>query len=166
MPASGRIIVVILRMALNASMFAFLGCAFRRHLLRAIGLPLLADTKISRGTRLGGTHITMGEGFGANEEAWIDDHVTFGRNVRLGPRVTIITQTHPIGTEEQRRGGADVLKPVTIGDGAWLQTNSTILPGAHVAAGCVICAGAVVTRATRPNGMYAGVPARRIRDLA
>lgn len=157
---------MILRMALNATMLAILGCGLRRRVLRLIGVPLLPDSKISRGTRLGGKNITMGEGFGANEEGWIDDHVTFGRNVRLGPRVTIITQTHPIGSEEQRRGGADILKPVTIGDGAWLQANATILPGAHVAAGCVICAGAVLTQSTEPNGMYAGVPARRIRDLA
>lgn len=156
---------MILRMALNASMAAFLGCAFRRRILQMIGVPLRADSKISRGTRLGGRNITMGEGFSANEESWIDDHVTFGRNVRLGPRVTIITQTHPIGTAKQRRGEPDILRPVTIGDGAWLHANATILPGAHVAAGCVICAGAVVTQATEPNGMYAGVPARRIRDL-
>lgn len=31
--------------------------------------------------------------------------------------------------------------------------------------GCVIAAGAVVTRDAEPDGLYAGVPARRIRSL-
>jgi acetyltransferase-like isoleucine patch superfamily enzyme len=40
-----------------------------------------------------------------------------------------------------------------------------VLPGVTVAAGCVTAAGAVVAADTEPDGLYAGVPATRIRDL-
>lgn len=50
-------------------------------------------------------------------------------------------------------------------DGCWLGGNVTVLPGVTIGRGCVIAAGAVVTKSCDPNGLYAGVPARRIRDL-
>ncbi|WP_447643573.1 acyltransferase [Nocardioides zeae] len=52
-----------------------------------------------------------------------------------------------------------------IGNGAWIGARALILPGVSVSEGCVIAAGAVVNRNTEPHGLYAGVPARRIRDL-
>lgn len=153
------------RLILNFSMNWLLGCRLRGALLRFVGVKLPSDGKVSRGTRLGGTNISMGVGFGANEECWIDDHVAIGSRVRIGPRVTIVTQSHPIGCAQQRRGWEDVTRPVKIGDGAWLQTGCMVMPGAHVAAGCVILAGAVVTKSTLPHGEYAGIPAVRTRDL-
>ncbi|MEM0937208.1 MAG: acyltransferase [Pseudomonadota bacterium] len=43
-------------------------------------------------------------------------------------------------------------------------TNSVILPGVEVAEGCAIGAMSLVTRSTEPWGIYAGCPARRLRD--
>jgi maltose O-acetyltransferase len=40
-----------------------------------------------------------------------------------------------------------------------------VLDGVTIGAGCVIAAGAVVTRDCEPDGLYAGVPAVRKRDL-
>jgi maltose O-acetyltransferase len=40
-----------------------------------------------------------------------------------------------------------------------------VLPGVTVGDGCVIAAGAVVNADCQPDGLYAGVPARRVRDL-
>jgi acetyltransferase-like isoleucine patch superfamily enzyme len=54
--------------------------------------------------------------------------------------------------------------PIVIEDNVWLGANVTITPGTRVARGCVVGAGAVVTRDTVPNGIYVGVPARRLRD--
>lgn len=156
----------ITRVLLNVSMNAFLGCRARGYLLRLVGVRLPEDGKVSRGTRLGGLNVSMGSGFGANEECWIDDHVTIGDRVRMGARVTIVTQSHPVGGQEQRRGSEDVTRPVRIGDGAWLHTGCMVMPGANIADGCIILAGAVVTKPTLPHGMYAGVPATRIRNLA
>jgi maltose O-acetyltransferase len=40
-----------------------------------------------------------------------------------------------------------------------------LLPGVTVGDGCVIAAGSVVTGDCEPHGVYAGVPAKRVRDL-
>ena len=46
----------------------------------------------------------------------------------------------------------------------WIGANATILKGVTIEEGCVIAAGAVVTRSTEPFGIYAGVPASRIAE--
>jgi acetyltransferase-like isoleucine patch superfamily enzyme len=43
--------------------------------------------------------------------------------------------------------------------------NVSVMPGIVIREGCVIGANALVTRSTEPNGLYLGVPARRVRDL-
>jgi acetyltransferase-like isoleucine patch superfamily enzyme len=59
-----------------------------------------------------------------------------------------------------------VIKPVVIGFGADIGTNSTILPGVHVGANAIIGAGAVVTEDVPEYAIAAGVPAKvlRLRD--
>ncbi len=90
--------------------------------------------------------------------------IRIGERVRVGPRTMILTGAHEIG-DRTRRGGDLTPRPVTVGDGCWLGAGVTVLPGVTVAPGCVVGAGAVVTRDTAPDGVYAGVPARRVRDL-
>jgi maltose O-acetyltransferase len=58
------------------------------------------------------------------------------------------------------------VRPVTIGNGAWLGARCTILPGVNVGEGAIVAAGAVVTHDVPANTMVAGVPARAIRDLS
>lgn len=155
-----------LRLLLNVSMSPYLGCRLRGALLRSLKLDIDPTAKISRGTRLGGNHISFGRYAGANEECWIDDHVSLEDNVRMGPRVMILTQSHTIGTAASRLDKPDTMKPVRIGAGSWLHAQVSVMPGAHVAPGCVILAGSVVTKPTLPNGIYAGAPAKRIKNLA
>lgn len=51
---------------------------------------------------------------------------------------------------------------VTIEDDVWMGTGVIVLDGVHVAEGCVIGAGAIVTKDTEPYSIYVGVPARKI----
>lgn len=50
--------------------------------------------------------------------------------------------------------------PITLIRDIWIGANATVVSGVTVAEGCVIGAGAVVTRDTEPYGVYMGVPAR------
>lgn len=52
--------------------------------------------------------------------------------------------------------------PVRIGAHAFVGLRAIVLPGVRIGAGCVIGAGAVVTRDTDEWGIYACNPARRI----
>jgi acetyltransferase-like isoleucine patch superfamily enzyme len=53
-------------------------------------------------------------------------------------------------------GGAVIKERCFVGLNATIRDNITIAPG------CFIAAGAVVTADTEPDGLYMGVPARRV----
>jgi maltose O-acetyltransferase len=91
-------------------------------------------------------------------------HVEIGRNTGLGIHTVVITSTHDIGSRERRYAGHHYL-PVTFGAGCWIGARSTILPGVTIGDGCLVAAGSVVTKDLEPDGVYAGIPARRVRDL-
>ena len=78
--------------------------------------------------------------------------------------VMFVTSSHRIGMPG-RRAGPLQHQPIKVEDGAWIGAGAMILPGCTVAQGCVVAAGAVVIRSCEPNGLYAGVPAKRIKDL-
>jgi sugar O-acyltransferase (sialic acid O-acetyltransferase NeuD family) len=54
---------------------------------------------------------------------------------------------------------------VTIRERTFVGLNATIRDGVTIAPGCVIAAGAVVSKDTEPDGLYGGVPAKRMKDL-
>ena len=62
-------------------------------------------------------------------------------------------------------GGGCCAKSITIDGGCWRGAYVTILPGVHIAIGCIIGACSVVTKDTEANGLYVGNPARRIKNL-
>ncbi|MBN1159473.1 MAG: acyltransferase, partial [Bacteroidales bacterium] len=53
--------------------------------------------------------------------------------------------------------------PTIIEDNVWIGTRVIIMPGHRISTGCIIGAGAVVTKDTFRNGIYAGVPAKLIK---
>lgn len=60
--------------------------------------------------------------------------------------------------------GRDVIKETIIGSDCWLGAHSIVMSGVHVADGCIIAAGAVVTKDTEPYCIYGGVPAKKIKS--
>ncbi len=111
----------------------------------------------------------MKKGSFVNVGSFIDgsSSVIMEEFVRVGPYVKILTGTHQIRHNELRRWPSDptIQKPVLIKRGTWIGVGSIIIPGVTIAEGCVIGAGAVVVKDTTPNGLYMGVPAKRIKDL-
>lgn len=53
---------------------------------------------------------------------------------------------------------------VVLGRHVIVGTNSIIFPGVNVAEGCSIGAFTMVTKSTKPWGVYFGIPAKKIRD--
>lgn len=90
--------------------------------------------------------------------------ITIGDNVMIAPNVHMYCTTHVIG-ETQRRTKDICYDNITVEEGCWICADVIILPGVSVKRGCIIAAGAVVNRDTEPNGLYAGIPAKRIREL-
>jgi maltose O-acetyltransferase len=110
--------------------------------------------------------LTVGRHTFINDECYIDNRapVTIGEHCALAMGVMLVTSAHELGTSGAR-AGAVTDKPIVIEDGCWLGARVTALPGVTIHKGCVIASGAVVTQDCLPNGMYAGVPARRVKDL-
>lgn len=112
----------------------------------------------------GSNKISIGEGAFINYGNFFDTHVSIGKNCAIGYCSVFASMGHEIGTAD-RRAGSGYRKPITVGDGTWIGSNVTVLPGVVIGEGCILAAGAVVTKDCSPHGLYAGVPAKRIKDL-
>lgn len=114
-----------------------------------------------------GPKVKIGKGSFVNFRCFFDSRVAeieIGSGCEIGMEVLFCGTTHEIGPRSHRCGVV-VGKPVVVGDGCWIGARATILPGVTIGEGCIIAAGAVVASDCLKNGLYAGVPARRIKDL-
>lgn len=134
-------------------------------MLRLFGIGIEKST-ISPGGFYGGRNITIGRGSFLNHNVFLDSaaQIVIGANCHFGMGVLVATSSHHIGPADKRAGDGFAL-PVVIGDGVWVGARATILPGVTIGPGCVIASGAVVVNNCEPDGVYAGVPAKRVREL-
>jgi acetyltransferase-like isoleucine patch superfamily enzyme len=89
--------------------------------------------------------------------------VRIGDDVRIGPRVTILSSTHTYGDPDVLvRCQPTQPLPVVIDDDVWVGTGVTVLGGTTIGRGAVIGAGAVVNQDVAPFVVVAGVPARPV----
>lgn len=83
------------------------------------------------------------------------------RNVIIEDDVFFTAGVKLIFLDHKRTATPD---PLIIGKGCFLGDAAVIMGGVKVAPNCVIGACAFVNKDTEPNGVYAGIPARRLRD--
>lgn len=91
--------------------------------------------------------------------------VHIGDNCLISQYVSIIGTNHSLSLDLPIRDQPwDIRKRNTVicGD-VWIGAHATILPGAHIGAGSVIGAGAVVTHDVPERAIVTGVPAKLIR---
>lgn len=142
----------------------------RTTMLKIAGIRIGAHSLIQGPVRITGTGKPSDLSFG--DHTFVSGHlhvdlgaaVRIGSGVRIGHNVTLLTVNHAIG-EPDLRAGTSLNCAIDIGDGAWIASHVTVLPGICIGAGSVVAAGAVVARNVPPNTMVAGVPARPVRDL-
>ena len=96
--------------------------------------------------------------------------VHIGKNVSIAPYVTFVCSSHAnngkaINEIEYVKKKLSKDGDIIVEDEVWIGANVTILPGVRIGNLSVIGAGSVVTQNTDPHSVYAGVPARKIRDL-
>jgi maltose O-acetyltransferase len=137
----------------------------RARLLTAAGVDV-GTALVEPGCFFFGSRVSLGARAWINHRCYFDsrDRITVGDFCALAMDVMICTSTHAIGQESERAGDY-YSAPVAIGAGSWIGTRAVILPGTTIGTGCVVAAGSVVTGDLAPNGLYAGAPARRVRDL-
>jgi acetyltransferase-like isoleucine patch superfamily enzyme len=112
------------------------------------------------------------EGARIGERTWINrgccldlrGGLDIGADVSVSAEVMILTSSH----DPHDRRFLLTVDPVVVEDNVWIASRATIMPGVTLGRGCVVAAGAVVTRDVAPLTIVAGVPARPvgIRDAA
>jgi acetyltransferase-like isoleucine patch superfamily enzyme len=104
--------------------------------------------------------ISIGNNTSIGHRATLDGRgeIRIGNHVNISSEVMIWTWQHDYNSESFETKSA----PVTIQDYAWVSARTIVLPGVTIAEGCVIAAGAVLTKSTEPYSIYAGVPAKKI----
>ena len=91
--------------------------------------------------------------------------VNIGNDVMMGPECIIYTRGHKhdrVDITMIEQGFEE--KPVSIGDDVWLGRRVMIMPGVKIGNGCVIGAGAVVTKDIPDYSIACGVPAKVVRN--
>lgn len=113
-----------------------------------------------------GVNIHLGSYVFINANCYLMDcaDITIGDHTFIGPYCGFYTATHPL-TYKYRNQGLEKALPITIGDNCWLGANVSVMPGVTIGSGCVIAAGAVVTKDIPDNALAAGVPAKVMRII-
>lgn len=112
-------------------------------------------------------NITVGKNSHINYNCCIwcgeNSHITLGDNLLMGPNVKMFSTNHGTSKSQpmtfQEYNEADIV----IGNDCWLGANVVILKGVTIPDGCVVAAGAVVSKPlTEPYTIYGGIPAKPI----
>lgn len=152
--------------ALGVAGSALCTSMMRLGIYRSLGLGLSWDASVQPGLRVRGRLLTVGRASTLNRDCLIDctAPVVIGSRCGIGFGVRLITASHD-ARDPEGRAGAEEYRPITIGNGVWIGSGATVLAGVHVGDGAVIAAGAVVTKDCLAHTLYAGVPARALREL-
>lgn len=136
---------------------------WRRLLLRAFGATVGPGAKPYPGAMVWAPwNLTLGAG------CWLADgvdcysvgRVTVGPGAVVSQRAFLCAATH----DYTDPGFRLVVRPVTIGAGAWVAAEAFVGPGVTVGDGAVVAARAVVTRDVAPWAVMAGNPARPVKQ--
>jgi len=84
--------------------------------------------------------------------------------VGIAAFVRLLTDNHSIENVRARVGPVRY-DPIVVEDGAWIGAGATVLPGRRIGKGAIVGAGSVVARDVPPNTVWAGNPARMLRQL-
>ena len=113
-----------------------------------------------------GKNIKLGKNVFVNINNYFMNGATIkiGDNVFIGPSCGFYTANHPLDYTNRNQGLEKAL-PIKVGDNCWFGANVSVMPGVTIGAGCVIAAGAVVTKDMPANSLIAGAPAKVIKTI-
>ncbi|NOJ20345.1 acyltransferase [Vibrio jasicida] len=145
-------------------------CVYLRRIVVSFIFDYVGDNvNIASNVRFGkGNNLSIGHNSGIGEDSYIVcmDSVSIGDNVMIGPQVMILTGGHDYKDDTSLlRQQKIITRPVSIGNDCWIGSRTIILPGVTICDRVVIGAGSVVSKSIVNSGIYAGSPAKKIREL-
>lgn len=143
--------------------------SIRMFLYRLAGMRIGKSSRINSKCFFSSSNISIGSESFINRFREVHDGLmggglSIGNNCFVAFNVVFCLVSHEIGPQHQRAGkrfGGDII----IGDGTWICANTLIMPNVKIGKGCVIAAGSLVNRDCDDNCLYAGVPARKIKEF-
>lgn len=162
----GRILYNLIgkHMPLSDSRMSFGSKRIRKLCGKLILRQCGSNVNIEKGAQFNSL-VSLGDNSGIGVDAIIGPEVIIGNDVMMGPDCMIFTTNHGmldngIPMWRQKSTKPD---PVIIGNNCWIGARVIILPGVHIADGCIVGAGSVVTKSFSANSVIAGNPAKLIR---
>ncbi len=104
--------------------------------------------------------------FNSNVKIVSMGNITIGDNNLFGPNVVIVDHNHKYDEKDVpicKQGF--VVNDINLGSDIWVGANTTICAGVTICDRVVIGANSVVTKDITQSGVYAGVPAKFIKEL-
>lgn len=125
---------------------------------------------VNSGSDISNTRIGRYTSIGAGVTTELGSHPLDGKHVALHP--AFYSRAAALGYSYAKADTYDEMKyidekdhiQVVIGNDVWIGNNVSIIEGVTIGDGAVIAAGAVVTGDAEAYGIYAGVPAKKIRS--
>jgi putative colanic acid biosynthesis acetyltransferase WcaF len=141
---------------------------WRRLVLRAFGARLAPGARVYGSTRVWyPPHLTLGAGalIGPRVNCYNQGRITIGARTVVSQGAHLCASSHDISDPHFQL----VVRPIVIGDGAWVAAEAFIGPGVTIGDGAVIGARAALFRNAEAWGVYSGNPAtwlkpRNLRD--
>jgi len=145
---------------LRSAIIPFSG--FRRLLLQVFGARVGCRVVIKPGVRV--KHpwlLSIGDHSWLGEDCWIDNltEVSIGPNACVSQGAYLCTGNH----DWSDPAFGLIVKPISIGAGAWVGAKALIAPGVSLGEGAVAAAGSVVTHSIPAYEVHGGNPAQFVK---
>lgn len=136
---------------------------WRRMLLRAFGAQIAPGSRVHASVYIWyPPNLSVGRDtlIGPGARCYNQGRIDIGDRVVISQRAHLCASSHDIAD----RNFQLVLRPIRIGDGAWIAAEAFIGPGVTVGDGAVIAARAALFGAAAPFGVYSGNPATLLKQ--
>ena len=91
--------------------------------------------------------------------------IELGNDITITQNVTFHTHDGGVWVFRKEHPGINIYRKVIVGNNVFFGSDSSIMPGVTIGNNVVIAANSVVTRDCESDSVYAGIPARKIREL-
>lgn len=105
-------------------------------------------------------HVRIGNNVRIHSQVFVPEYSILEDGAWLGPNVVLTNAKYPLSP-----GAKENLKGPTIGKGAKIGANTTILPGVVIGRNALVGAGSVVVKDVPENGVVVGNPARLLKNI-
>lgn len=141
---------------------ALLPYSFKSQILRWFGARIGKGVVIKPHVRIKYPwNLKIGDHAWIGESVWIDNlaKVEIGAHACISQGALLLTGNH-----DYHKSTFDlIIKPIEIGNGAWIGAKSVVTQGVKVGEHAVLTVGSVASKPLEPFGIYRGNPAEKVK---